>query len=339
MFLAHAAPHFLAWFAWLPIFGAVAWGGITGITRRDIIPELQDVIYKSNPLWLYLYQKLRVMTDGGYHIEEPLLTGQPVASSYTRWQTLSVTPVELTQNLTLDWKWYQVPAVIDGPSEAVNAGVLRVLDLVAIALQSAELQIRDQLGSDLYATGTPVASALDPMPLAIDDGSSDNSTPTSYAGITRTTSGFGNFFWNSYVATGSSNPPSRSLFQQTYGKVTFGSTAPDLIVTTQRVFDQLWEIAAAQQRYDEGDEFTLGAPFLRFNRARIMVDQHCPAGYAFFLNTDFIKLKVLNTRNFFFTGWLQGLSQDARVGRIFWAGNLIVQNPRFQAKLYSISET
>jgi len=295
------------------------------------------VIYKSNPLFLHLYQKLRVMTDGGYHIEEPLLYGQPTASSYTRWQTLNVTPVELVQNLTLDWKWYQVPAVIDGPSEAVNAGVLRVLDLVAIALQSAELQIRDQLGTDIYATGVPTASALDPLPLAVDDGSSDNSEPTTYAGIDRSQTA--NAFWKAQILTANSNPPSRSLFQQMYGKCTFGSTAPDLIVTTQRVFDQLWEIAAAQQRYDEGDEFTLGAPFLRFNRARVMVDQHAPAGYAFFLNTDFIKFKILNTRNFYFTGWLQGLSQDARVGRIFWAGNLLVQNPRFQGKLYSISET
>jgi len=322
----------------------VAWGQITNITRRDIIPELQDVIYKSNPLFLHLYQKLRVMTDGGYHIEEPLLTGQPTATSYSRWQVLNVTPVELVTNLALEWRWYQCPAVVDGPSEAVNAGILRVLDLVAIAIQSAELQIRDKLGTDLYANGTSAVTggangiSLDPLPLAIDDGSgTDTGTSTVYAGIDRSVAA--NAFWKAQLLNAASVPPSRSLFQQMYGKCTFGSTAPDLIVLTQRQFDQLWEIAAAQQRYDEGDEFTLGAPFLRFNRARVMVDQHCPAGYAFWLNTDFIKLKVLNTRNFYFTGWMMGLTQDARVARLFWAGNALIQNPRFMGKMLNVSET
>src|SRR5207302_1892072 len=176
---------------------------------------------------------------------------------------------------------------------------------------------------------------LDPIPLAIDDGSgTDTGTSTTYANIDRSVAA--NAFWKAQFLNAGSVPPSRSLFQQMYGLTTFGSTAVDLIVCTQRQFDQLWEIAAAQQRHDEGDEFTLGAPFLRFNRARVMVDQHCPAGYAFFINTDFWKLKVLSTRNFYFTGWLQGLSQDARVGRIFWAGGILCQNPRFNGKLINV---
>jgi hypothetical protein len=307
---------------------------MSAITRRYIIPELQDAIYKSNPLFLYLYQKDRVIADGGYHIEEPVLYGQPNATSYVRWQTLDVMPVELVQNLVLDWKFYQAPCVIDGPSEAINAGVEKVMDIVAIAMQSAELQLRDLMGVDLFATTAQAASALDYLAAAIDDGTNY----AAYAGINHT----GNVFWQSYytnVGVAPAVPPSRSLFQRVYGKTTFGSTAPDLIVTTQRVYDQLWEITAAQQRYGEGDEFTMGAPFLRFNRARIMVDQHCPVGYAYFLNTDFMKLVVLNSRNFYFTGWMQGISQDARVARLLWGGNLVVQNPRFFGKVINISET
>jgi hypothetical protein len=319
----------------------VSWGQLTAITRRDIIPELQDTIYKSRPLFLYLYQKDRIVRDGGYQIQEPLLTGQPQASSYSRWQTLPVSPVELVQNLALEWKWYQCPVVIDGPAEAINAGVNKVLDIVAIAMQSAELQLRDLLGSDLWvASASPSATALDSVPSYVDDGSGTFPAPTTYAGISRT----GNTFWQAQVLNAQSGgvnpPPSRSLFQKAYGLSTFGASAPDLIVCGQRVYDQMWEIAAAQQRYGRGDDFTFGTPFIEFNKARIMVDQSLNgSGYAFFLNTDFMKLSVLNTRNFYFTGWMMGPSQDARVGRIYWAGNLVGQNPRMNAKVGNISET
>jgi hypothetical protein len=303
------------------------WGELTNITRRYIIPELQDAIFKSNPLFLHLYQRGRAIVDGGTRIEEPVLIDAPVAEAYSRYQTATLTPKELTINLKLDWKFYRVNIPVDGPAEVINAGQQRVMDYISVLMQAAELKLRDLLGTDLFAA-TQDAKKIDTLQIAIDSSGT-------YAEIDRSV--YSAWAANEMDAAGAA--PSRSLFQEMYGKCTQGTTSPDLIVTTQRIFDQLWEITAAQQRYDQGDEFTIGAPYIRHNRARIMVDSHCPAGHAYFINTDFVVLKMLQGRNFYFSGWMPSTTQDARVAYIYWAGNVVVQNPRFMGKITGMSES
>jgi hypothetical protein len=110
-------------------------------------------------------------------------------------------------------------------------------------------------------------------------------------------------------------------------------------VTTQKIWDQIFELTASNQRFLEGDTFTIGAPFLRWQRARIMVDQFCPSGHMYFINTDFVYLFIHPTRNFTSTGWMELPTQDARALRILWIGNLVVSNPRFHGRITGILES
>jgi hypothetical protein len=62
-----------------------------------------------------------------------------------------------------------------------------------------------------------------------------------------------------------------------------------------------------------------------------VVDEMCPAGTLWGLNTNFIKLIAHQARaNIEMQGPVDAINQDGKVWKLFWMGNLVVQAPRFQ---------
>ena len=62
-----------------------------------------------------------------------------------------------------------------------------------------------------------------------------------------------------------------------------------------------------------------------------------PSGTVCGLNTKYIKLLMHPARDFHFTGFKIPLQQDALVGQILWAGNLVVQSPRLQFQMVGLT--
>lgn len=313
---------------------ALNWDNITSVTQRKFIPILADAIYKSNPLFLILNSKGRIVLDGGRSIVEPVLYAQQPTGSYNKYDALDVSPKEIQTDLELEYKLYYTSATVSEHDLLKNYGTSRILDFLASQMQNMESSLKDRIGTDILKNAASVGpNDINSLDQAIDDGS----TTATYAGINRNTDG--NPWWKAQFKDLASAEPSFSEFQKLYGKCVQGDTAPDIIVVTQSVYDKLWTLALPAQRRDEGDEATIGWPYLKFNRAKIMVDSHVPAGKAFFVNTEFVKLIVHSLRDFQFTGWIAAVNQDARTGRIHWAGNIVVNNPRFQGKMVNINET
>lgn len=305
---------------------ALTWTNIDSITTRKFIPILADNIYKSNPLFLLLNGKGRIVLDGGRSIVEPVLYDKQPSGSYAQFATLDVTPKEIVTDLELQYKLYYAAASVSEHDLLKNYGSSRVLDFLAAQMQNMEATLKDLIGGDLFKEA-PGANDIDSLFVAVDD----NNT---YAGIDRTVTP-GSTFWKATYVDAAGAEPSFAEFQKRYGQATQGDTSPDLIVVVQEVFNKLWSLSLPQQRYAEGDDITVGWPYIRFNRARIMVDSHivitANTAPAYFLNLDFVSLIVHTLRDFSFTGWLTGINQDARTGRVHWAGNAVVNNPRFQA--------
>lgn len=76
---------------------------------------------------------------------------------------------------------------------------------------------------------------------------------------------------------------------------------------------------------------------IAFNQATIVVDNHCPSGYAFFLNTDYWKMVVHRKRDMVWTEKKVPLNQDAYVRQLLFAGALCCVAPRWQGYISSIS--
>ena len=170
------------------------------------------------------------------------------------------------------------------------------------------------LGSFEYAIGT-VGGASGGS--AIDDG--NDTGAVSFANFCSTTSG---------VAGGV------KAMTQMYGACTIDADAPDLIVTTQVIYDAYETALQANKRYD-GDAGSGDAGFqsIRFKGASVVVDSHCPDGHMYFLNTKYLDFKVHSGRNFELEDFRSLEHNDVIQSRIFWMGQLVCSSPRMQGLL------
>ena len=172
------------------------------------------------------------------------------------------------------------------------------------------------LGTFEWAIGT-VGGASGGTALAV-NGSNDTGA-CSFANFCSTTSG---------VAGGV------KAMTQMYGACSIDADSPDLIVTTQVIYDAYETALQANKRY-EGDATLGDAGFqaLRFKGASVVVDSHCPAGHMYFLNTKYLDYKVHSKRFFSFEDFKPMETKDGIQARLFWMGQLTCSNPRMQGLL------
>ena len=119
-----------------------------------------------------------------------------------------------------------------------------------------------------------------------------------------------------------------------YGACTIDNDQPDLIVTTQAIYDAYETSLQANKRF-AGSEDVANAGFdsLRFKGASVVVDSHCPAGQMYFLNTNYLDFKVHKDRNFQFEDFRRLEAKDQIQSRLFWMGQLTCSNPRMMGVL------
>ena len=299
------------------------WGDVNTVTKRYILPYITDQIYTSNPLFLFMARK-GIKLSGGRDIEYPVLYAKVPGGSYRGFDTLDVSWVSQVQNANLDWKQYYAAVTVDGLTEILNGGPDAVITLVSAYMENARRKLEDALGTDLYGSNTNV-KALDGLQAAIDD----STNVATYAGIPRST----NTFWKATYLDNGASPITLPIMQTAYGNCTFGQTAPDLIVCPQAIYNEVWNKVQPQQRFGNGEGVGIGFPYIQFNGAKIMVDQHFATAVGtlgmYFLNTEFMELWVHKLRDFFLTGWMQPTNQDARTAHLYWAGNIGITACRY----------
>lgn len=94
--------------------------------------------------------------------------------------------------------------------------------------------------------------------------------------------------------------------------------------------NSFWSLLQPQQRFSDGDTAKAGFKNLMFNGAIVSEDSYCPSGYMVFWNMKRIKL-VSSTKRAFpgkMEDFIKPHNQDVRVAHIFWAGNLVCEQPR-----------
>ncbi len=119
-----------------------------------------------------------------------------------------------------------------------------------------------------------------------------------------------------------------------YGACSIDNDQPDLIVTTQTMFDAYESSLQANKRFS-GDATLADAGFqtLRFKGASVVVDSHCPDGHMYFLNTKYLDFKVHAKRFFSMENFTALEAADAIQARIFFMGQLVCSAPRMQGVL------
>jgi len=169
----------------------------------------------------------------------------------------------------------------------------------------------------------------------LDNAIGTGTTPSSYGGITPSDLGSSstNKIWESTVNT-SVGAISLSKVKGWIGDCTYGTEVPDLILTTQTLYDALWAQVQPSQRSLMPNTVLAKVGFsgIQIDTTQILVDRHCPSGYMFGMNTDYFKFVIHKKKNFLWTEEKPLIDADAYVRQLLVKGNFFTTARRYHFK-------
>ena len=295
-------------------------------TLANYRDKLTDNVFTARPLTYWLSDKGRIRTEsGGTKIVEQLIYGQNnTVASYSGYETLSLTPQDGISAAEYDWKQYGASIAISGIEEAKNNGEHAIIDLLEAKIMQAEESLREGFNQMFFGDGTGNSGKnWNGLGNLIESGNT-------VGGINSSTAG--NEYWRSYEEN---TAGALTLLQMAtaYNSVSVGNDHPDLILTTQTLFEKYESLLQPQLRYTDTKTAEAGFQNLLFKGAPIMYDVHAPAGTMFFINSKYLKLVGHTDKWFAQTDFVRPENQDARFALIMCYGNLVCSNRKKQGKL------
>lgn len=295
-------------------------------TLANYRDKLTDNVFTARPLTYWLSDKGRIRTEsGGTKLVEQLIYGQnDTVKSYSGYETMSLTPQEGISAAEYDWKQYAASIAISGIEEAKNNGEHAIIDLLEAKIMQAEESMREGFNQMFFANGTGNSGKdWNGLGNLVDD-------TVAVGGIDPAVSG--NDFWKSYVED-TAGALSLLDMATAYNSVSVGNDHPDMVLTTQTLFEKYESLLQPQLRYTDTKTADAGFQNLLFKSAPVMYDVHAPAGTMFFLNSKYLKLVGHSDKWFSQTDFVRPENQDARFALIMCYGNLVVSNRKKQGKL------
>jgi len=288
---------------------------------------LTDNVFTARPLTYFLMDKGRIrMLNGGTKIVEPLIYGtNSTVASYSGYDTLSLTPQEGISAAEYDWKQYAVSIAISGIEEAKNNGEQAILNLLEAKIMQAEESMKEGFNQMFFGDGTG-NSGKNWLGLGaiVESGNT--------VGGINSASGQGNDWWRSYEEN---TAGALTLAQMTtaYNSVSVGNDHPDMVLTTQTLFEKYESLLQPQLRYTDTKTADAGFQNLLFKAAPVAYDVHCTAGVVYFLNSKYLTLVGHSDKWFANTEFVRPENLDARYSLIMCYGNLTCRNRAKQGKL------
>lgn len=308
---------------------------LTAVTRDKFIPVLVDNIFNSNILTFKMLQNSEP-TASGNKVLQPIEYAKSGAKGfYNGYDVLDTSPQELFTDASYDWVQCHASITYSGREEALNSGAERVIDLISAKVKNAEKSLKDLFGTQLYGSEDGTGSGFLGLQHIINVdrslGGIDSTTYTWWDGNVKNAYKTGTTKYSYAELVGAIQKEIREM----YGKCSIDNDKPDVIVTTQVIFDAYEESLQAQKRFGASSSSLADAGFdnLLYRGTPIVVDDHCPDGMMFFLNTKYLKFRHHASRNFAFQGFNKPVNQDASVAHIYWLGALTASNPRMLGRL------
>jgi len=306
--------------------GNVNFDALLSTTLANYRPQLTDNVFTARPLTYFLMDKGRIrMLNGGTKIVEPLIYGQnSTVASYSGYDTISLTAQEGISAAEYEWKQYAASIAISGIEEGKNNGEQEIINLLEAKIMQAEESMREGFNQMFFADGTG-NSGKDWNGL----GNIVEASGT-VGGINRATAG--NEFWRSYEEN-TAEALSLAKMATAYNSVSVGNDHPDMVLTTQTLFEKYEALLQPQLRYTDTKTADAGFQNLLFKAAPVVYDVHCTAGVVYFLNSKYLSLVGHSGKWFAQTEFVRPENLDARYALIMCYGNLTCRNAAKQGKL------
>ncbi|HVM97651.1 MAG TPA: phage major capsid protein [Candidatus Acidoferrales bacterium] len=331
---------------------------IVSSTLDAKLDSIVDNFFNTNALFQKLYQRMQgngngrtVKYAGGAEIRTSFWYNGMPAYSYGPGGTFGTGVQQFQTDMQFQWRQAAAELNIDGLDKFRNQGnLVQLFDYVETAATNSFDSLANLLGYMIFGTqpnpSTGVTEARTFTATDWDGIYNGIKATGTYGGITRgATFGTPGYAIRANVIDALNAPLSFPLMQQAYGAATFMPAAPDLIATTQNLFNQIWNRSQPSERNAPGPLRDVGFDTVRFNKAEVIVDSHCLPGDMWFMNTEFIELWIGEGNDFIRRSRRDGFPdgypnpvQDSYVDQVIVYGDLIVTGPRFQAAVHNIAE-
>ena len=288
--------------------------------------QLTDNVFTARPLTYFLTDKGRIrMIDGGTKIVEPLIYGtNSTVASYSGYDTISLTAQTGITAAEFEWKQYAASIAISGIEEAKNNGDAAILNLLEAKVMQAEESLREGFNTMFFGDGTGNSSK--------NWNGLGNLVEASgtVGGINRATAG--NEYWRSYEEN-TAGALTLAQMNTAYNSVSVGNDHPDMVLTTQTLYEKYESLLQPQLRYTDTKTADAGFQNLLFKAAPVTYDTGCTAGVVYFLNSKYLTLVGHSGKWFSQTEFVRPENLDAKYALIMCYGNLTVRNCAKQGKL------
>ena len=307
--------------------GNANFDALLSTTLANYRAQLTDNVFTARPLTYFLMDKGRIrMVDGGTKIVEPLIYGQNgTVASYSGYDTISLTAQDGMSAAEFDWKQYAASIAISGIEEAKNNGEAAIINLLEAKIMQAEESMREGFNQMFFGDGTGNSGKnWNGLGNLVESGNT--------VGGINSANGQGNDFWRSYEEN-TAGALTLAQMATAYNSVSVGNDHPDMILTTQTLYEKYEALLQPQLRYTDTKTADAGFQNLLFKAAPVTYDVHCTSGVVYFLNSKYLTLVGHSGKWFQQTEFVRPENLDARYALIMCYGNLTVRNRAKQGKL------
>jgi len=265
--------------------------------------------------------------DGGEHIRIPLEYDEQVSGWYVRGDTISSDDRESINAARFEWRHCYGNATVRRIDELKNSGEYAEVKLVTQRLSGAQKTITKLIADSLYDAYTGSSNRLDGLRACCSETSTDK-----YGNIAEDdlVAADGTKPWEGITTTTSESISLAVLRTMASGaKIRSGKGGkPDIIVTTETLWNEVADLLEVQQRFKEATEVAdAGFTGLIFEGKKVVADDYVPSGYAFGINTNYWGFAVHKNGLFMRTKWkVIPDSPEDRSLKIYFDGNQVVSN-------------
>lgn len=294
--------------------------------------DLADNIFDAYPLFDYMTIKGKdrlQLEDSAADIILPLLYGKnTTVKSYSGYDPINTTPQEGVGNAKYPMKQVVGVVTIDRFTERQNATKVQMINLFDTKMKQLQMSFNDAISAMLFSDGTGNESKdITGLKALI------SATPTTgtVGGIDASTRAF----WRNYQVSGTMTTTAfdnlLKRLRTAYNTCSRGRKDHiDFIIFDQTDYEAYEGLMTATINFNVGQtnlsDGDLGFENLKYKGAVTTFDKDCTAGYAYLINTDYIKFHADSQTFFEPMPFVRASNQDARTSMVLLYGELCTSN-------------
>lgn len=330
-------------------------------TNTKLLPKVVDAVLDSN---VYATRMLgKAAKWRGEKIRKAVkIEKNTNGGSFDGFDTFSTSAVDTRRNLEFESRFFRQTVVIPITEISKNkADMDRMVDLMAIEMESSAEDMADTIGTLFYGDGTGnLGKDFLGLEAIVDDGTNTDD----YGGLSRAT-----FPVLQSTVTDSSGVLSLAKMSTLFTDVMSGSVKPTIGVCNESVWNLYEQLLQPTERIPKdvpmvrkGGKFMSGTGFtgLYFKNFPVVADEKATDQTLYFLNEDFLEWRALPTAmskpvqfgmmdmegndytnvkglGFSWSGWIVPQNQASIIGHIYLGGEHWSSNPKRQGKLTGIT--